>query len=963
MPDKIKISKTLLIGLGGTGNLALKYAKKRLYEMYGEGESYDKFNIPYIRYLALDTDKEDLQRGITPKSKLGSLNESEFHHMVVVDPKKLLAATPYITREWFPKKNIKALKTITAGAGQIRSLGRLGFMKNFREIKDKIKSKVEEINTYKTDPKFEAASESLNVIFSFSVAGGTGSGTFLETAYLVKEVLSTMNVKMRSQAYLILPEIFDKVIDKPIAKKRIWGNSYAALRELEFCMEGKLKEDIVLAENMKIAIDEMSPSPFDIVHLISDRNTEGKEYTEKSHLMELVANNIVLKSGELDTKSKSEFDNIKRDIDDIEPVKGQQPRYVGLGYSELRYDTELVSKYYNAKISSVLCGLIIDSNITKSDQELEQLMIDWGIKEDQADLLVDQITDMDTVSLKLKLDGDGFEGSDTSSRLLEYAEEHKRITIAEFQKTGDTFLETMEKTLIPKIIKQHENELLNEGGTTYVIDIIDRIKGDPFIKTYQDQLSNEIKLKEEDDIGIEQNIIILEKRIDDEFESLIDAQGSNWFSRERNCIPIIISIQSSYNNLLEKYAEKQRRKTALDFYAKLIAALNQTKIKLEDLQDNIKKIKTGFEEEKGKIKDLADEPTKPFSKAIHFDKIIQDQIIDGNNINLKTFLNLTKINLFDALSTGSLKKAIQNFVLDTQFIRDINKQNITSYLKEVEKKGRTDVQQIFKDIKNAGQPLFSINEDMMGIRDGEDWVEGALWGIGANNDVYNNIQTIVSDPELMETDDYSMVMFSTIQYPAPIFTLNNIARYHSDYYAVSKKSYDVDSRFRDKMDEENFELIPRKNESEKTQFAWIFGIILNSITDGKDGVYRSGSGNYKVKSDKQGTRANEFWVDLGTPWRDDAFEEFRKKYLEVEILDKIKQKLDNKGIKYFEALLLEVQGNEQKDYVERYSQLNKDFSALKRSNDPRDKEVLDVISAEQDFIKALRIETISEYLQ
>jgi len=177
-----------------------------------------------------------------------------------------------------------------------------------------------------------------------------------------------------------------------------------------------------------------------------------------------------------------------------------------------------------------------------------------------------------------------------------------------------------------------------------------------------------------------------------------------------------------------------------------------------------------------------------------------------------------------------------------------------------------------------------------------------------------------------------------------------------------KKSYDVDSRLREKMDEENFELIPRKNESEKTQFAWIFGIILNSITDEKDGVCRSGSGNYKVKSDKQGTRKNEFWVDLETPWRDDAFEIFREKYLEAEILDKIKQKLDNKGIKYFEALLLEVQANDQKDYVEKYSQLNKDFSALKRSNDPRDKEVLDVISAEQDFIKALRIETISEYL-
>jgi len=973
MPDKIKISKTLLIGLGGTGNLALKYAKKRLYETYatingaGERESYDNFNIPFIKYLALDTDKEDLQSGITPKSKVGGLNESEFHHMVVVDPKTLLRSTPYIAREWFPKKNLDVVKksSISAGAGQIRSLGRLGFMKNFRDIKEKIKSRVEEINTYKTDPRFEATSENLNVIFSFSIAGGTGSGTFLETAYLVKEVLSTMNIKFRSQAYLILPEIFDKVIDKPIAKKRIWGNSYAALRELEFCMDGKLEEDIVLAENIKIAIDEMSPSPFDIVHLISDRNTEGKEYTEKSHLMELVANNIVLKSGELDTKSKSEFDNIKRDIDDIEPVKGQQPRYVGLGYSELKYDTKLVSKYYNAKIASVLCGLIMDSNITKSPQELEQLMVDWKIKEDQADLLIDQVLDMNTVSLKLTLDGDGYEGSDTSSKLLEYGEEHKRITIEKFQKDGDDWLREMEKSLIPNIIKQHENEFLNEGGTKYVIDIIDRIKDDPFIKTYQHQLSNEIKLKNEDDIGIEQNIINLEKRIEDEFKSLIEAQGSIIFTRRGNCIPIIASIQSSYNNLLEKYAEKQRRKTALDFYSKLIAALNKTKDRMITLQKNIEDIQTRFIEEKDAINtETGDEirEAKPFSKAIHLEKIIADQNINDNNISLETFLKITKVDLFNALSKGSLKTKIEDFVLKTQFIRDINKQNITSYLQEVEKNDRTHVQRIFKDIKNAGQPLFSINEEMMGIRDGADWVEGSLWGIGAKNDVYKNIETIVSDPELMVTDDYSMVMFSTIQYPAPIFILNNIKRYYNDYYAVSKKSYDVDSRLREKMDEENFELIPRKNESEKTQFAWIFGIILNSITDEKDGVCRSGSGNYKVKSDKQGTRKNEFWVDLETPWRDDAFEIFREKYLEAEILDKIKQKLDNKGIKYFEALLLEVQANDQKDYVEKYSQLNKDFSALKRSNDPRDKEVLDVISAEQDFIKALRIETISEYL-
>jgi len=56
-----------------------------------------------------------------------------------------------------------------------------------------------------------------------------------------------------------------------------------------------------------------------------------------------------------------------------------------------------------------------------------------------------------------------------------------------------------------------------------------------------------------------------------------------------------------------------------------------------------------------------------------------------------------------------------------------------------------------------------------------------LWGIGAKNDFYKNIETIFFDPELMETDDCSMVMFSTIQYPAPISSIFNLKRYYNDY--------------------------------------------------------------------------------------------------------------------------------------------------------------------------------------
>ena len=72
------------------------------------------------------------------------------------------------------------------------------------------------------------------VVFCFSVAGGTGSGCFLDLAYLTKSIIGRSHID--SQAYIVLPEIFDKEISVPLAKARIWSNTYAALSEFDFCM-------------------------------------------------------------------------------------------------------------------------------------------------------------------------------------------------------------------------------------------------------------------------------------------------------------------------------------------------------------------------------------------------------------------------------------------------------------------------------------------------------------------------------------------------------------------------------------------------------------------------------------------------------------------------------------------------------------------------------------------------------
>ena len=154
MPRR-KIAKTLLVGLGGTGNLALKYAKKRFHEMYGAGKSYDDFDLPLIQYLALDTDIADLKKGIEPNIKKEILKPNECIHIKVSQPSQVLAGNPFIEREWMPKKNVERLDAIEAGAGQIRGFGRLGLMANFGKIKTAVKSKINKLNSWENDHNFD----------------------------------------------------------------------------------------------------------------------------------------------------------------------------------------------------------------------------------------------------------------------------------------------------------------------------------------------------------------------------------------------------------------------------------------------------------------------------------------------------------------------------------------------------------------------------------------------------------------------------------------------------------------------------------------------------------------------------------------------------------------------------------------------------------------------------------------
>ena len=962
---KKKVVKTLLIGLGGTGNLALKYAKKRFHEMYGDQNNYADFDLPLVEYLALDTFEEDLIKGVGSDGLEFGLKASEYQVLHEKKPKNILKKNPFIQKEWFPKMSSFTALEEGSGAGQIRSLGRLSLMSNYEKIKQKVTKKVQNLTNWEQgqDSDYDAMGSEINVVFCFSVAGGTGSGTFLDVAYVVKSALEDSQVEYKSQAYIVMPEIFDKIISNPLGKRRIYSNTYAALRELEFFMSGKYNKDFELLSNGKITIP-VDGAPFGLVHLVSSQNSEGDNFDEITHIMELIGNSIVLKSGAFESDAIGGWSQIGGEIaqfDYLDDAKTQFPRYLGLGYAEIKYDTALLANFASAKYSAALADFIIDSNNRESEISLEQKILNWGIKEDEADELIDQLLPLKSYT-SFVLDEDGYDGSNTRSPLELNAEAHVSNQIQQLKQKSEANLLDMQNRIVKNILDDFtkiEGSILDKGGVTTAIDAIDKLLSEPFIKRYAFQMNDEIENNySASGKGINEYIANFEKRIKVDLAELSKAQDSMIFGRRAKCIRIIDQLVSSYNELLKYNLHKIRREDAKRFYANLSEELDLLKNKLSNFKTMMTVCKQDFHTSSQEIRSSMNEGLKPFVKNLASSDL-KRLGLDVSSIKLSLFLSMSGSNLFSfiAKDQAEIQNAIENYIVESSIIKSVKKETLTTYLDKTDKNV---VVNHLSELRNMAQPLFQIDKSGFALSMGDNYQEQELWGIAEKKGVYALIEDVDANATSLETKDHSFLMLSTMHYPAPISALTNLQKYYDDYHSKRAPiSFDTDIRIREAMDQAGFELLPKDDTEQKTIFAWIFGLILCKLTDKADGMYRRGTGKFFIKTE-QASPLNDNWLDLDTAWRDDAFVTFNEKGFEVEILRKVKSYLDSIGGDAVKKLIEEIKDRD--TYINKYSNLNRSLSDLINSKDSRDKEVQKLLTIELNFIKELSLESMNDYL-
>lgn len=274
--SNMPVGPTLLVGLGGTGKEVLLRLRRMIVERYG---SLDQ--LPFLRFMHLDTDKNqtaseqyDLRSADDPLYREVQFTVAERVDLTVAGGTgkyvEHLNNYPSIKR-WFPAGGkIAHLGDLHEGAGQVRMASRLGFFDASNH--QKITSRLEQCRRELSDAAilqqasplgFAFNPDRTRVVIVASLAGGTGSGTFIDTGFLVKRYFP----EAERVGILLLPAFFTGYP----GSDRVRANGYAALMELNHYTFGHpFTGDWVTHENSR-----MGPPPFSSTYLIDGRNEAG----------------------------------------------------------------------------------------------------------------------------------------------------------------------------------------------------------------------------------------------------------------------------------------------------------------------------------------------------------------------------------------------------------------------------------------------------------------------------------------------------------------------------------------------------------------------------------------------------------------------------------------------------------------------------------------------------------------
>ena len=939
------LRRTVFIGLGGTGMKSILKAKATMLDNYG----IDGQLPPMFTFLGIDTDSNEYEK-TTDSQTQGKINLTgrERYSIGVNSPK------PYYDlhkkeMSWMPSQNEHCVTTLDQGAGQVRSNGRLAFWFHRGNLKTRLQQALTDVNSAAnysekwaqfqplTAGTTGAAKTEVHIIFSLS--GGTGSGTFLDVAYLMREIARETNTPVTINGYGVLPGVFDEEIKSLVEKSRIHSNAYGVLRELDYLMSVESDKRRVKMSWMN---GETDKTPFDSLVLVDNVNSEHIRYRKMENLTEMLSLALLSSTGQIGQTAASIGDNVKVDTASrVFDVEDKCAWVSAVGCSTIMYDSDNVAKVYELKAQNKLIDNLITSQV-----DANVLANNWidvvRIRENNGkDHVIDTLYDMQSITAPVltKNDFDKHNVVDKINQKMDFYRQGYQVSTNQWVEKVNNFSSSIKEQLIGK-----EKELCNQSlGLTlaFLKEIHLQIS-----TLFQSEMNHEMLNTWQPAMNTEQA----------NYNAVVE-QFKNWlndgfFHRDSTMNSYINSIKNSYMNYVVAELEATRRSYAIEFYSHLLEFINAEVKKIENAIEQLLSIKNKNEEKIRSIQNHTQSGETSVVIDLATDVVKQLKLDENENILVSGFIaQLPTKNLYDEpASVETYQSSLSAYVKTLPKCDAFSKQTIDDVLNNMSKE-EFDQKIIcaaryaipFMNINSQGYTLKEL--DNLPVGHAEQFyicVPNEKTSRLTQNGYYREVILGADEAKTVSTGLNDRIIIYRQKRPIPANAIATMDFLSEKYrLAEPRISCHIDDVLHKRMDEEDYSFAPKAANQDEVLLAWTIGCILGKIKFDKSYWYQDDTVEIIIGEDDK-------WVNTQCAYRDQAFNEFAAKpYLIDQYIKAFNDHLDAIGTTAKNALFEDVKNN----YFKKYSHCQLTLKTIKSVHGYEDTQKL--IAREQKCIEQI----------
>lgn len=915
------LKRSLFIGLGGTGASALLQTKKRFLDTYGEIP-------PMIGFLSIDTDfntqTKSIDRDIVVEGQKDQSQDVKFDNSELIYTNVNGATEAYEQQkeslfDWMPEENEHVLRNMANGAGQVRSNGRFALHFNYNQIIESVQNKINQLLNININdnPTFEPKGNSIEINFVFSVGGGTGSGTYIDIAYLVKEAIGTAN-NTTSIAFIVMPDVFNAMQNGP-SMMNVRPNGFGAMKDLDFLMQNNINNLGLELKYQNKTIPIKSP-PFDVVFTVNNKNTVGETISDIGDIAEQIGLAMFTGASELSANINSAYDNIMSVLSGgVLDIVNKKAWAGGMGVSELFYDGNTMGNIYARRaISSMIVNLTTASNDSQrlADQFIDNP--DISIRENNGiDNLIDSLLSAQPKVQFPYLD----DLQDLNNKISGYLDNLKNSSQSEIQTNYD-----LRYSKVVKGLKLEVNKIVNnDSGVANCKEFLEELGRQVGVFNLEMQ-------SEENDLQNQLSNLDLQIKEDINYLSTTGGFGSIFKRGE-----ISNTKRSTSDNVNQKaylINEILRRQFAQKFLNGLEVEIDDFKQKVNVLVTRLGIVKTSSLNKAAGFQNHLNEKSKTFVIDLHKEDINSIYVHKNDCVIIDFIASLSSNNkLYDFYSTGEevIEDYFWNYAKQLKKAIDYKNKNIDDVLRGLNDDRR---KELAKQLISKSNALWSNN--LKGYVVGNEIHDDFVIGVPSENSIFKeSFKTLLNAQNIsfVNTGIKNRVVCYRMEVAVPIYAVNDMEGYEKDYNN-SRINHHIDENWLFRMKRENFSIWPEKKEDHSLE-AWVLGFVYNFI--------KFDDGMYKLYSEEKGDALDDYWTHL-SQYRDESFDIFKKNDHIHEIISLIEEKRKNDGEDTSKDLIKNVVSN----YKDSYSQINLNPEDLRKREYSK---IADLLRKEIDFTR------------